>query len=90
MNIPEKQRKSRFIFSKLVHSTTDPERKSGDGHDQNIAGKMFSGIKDGLTESTTQLFSFGKSSLNFILPGNLFWDDCFCIMATTKSYVEYL
>jgi hypothetical protein len=73
-------------MSTLHHSTTAPQ-KADVRDDKNIAEKMFDGVTDTLTTGATTIFSLGVDSLNFIMPGNLFWNNVFCIMATTKSYV---
>lgn len=88
MNLPEKVRNSRFIMSTLFHSTTEPQ-KADVRDDKNIAEMMFDGMTDTITTGATTIFSLGMNSLNFILPGNLFWNKTFCIMATTKSYVGW-
>lgn len=71
----------------LTHSTTDPQKESS-GDDQNIIGKVISGFTGTLTMGASALYSLGKSGLKFILPSNLFWNNIFMVMATSKSYVE--
>ena len=86
--LSKRSRENKFIFSLLTHSTTDSQKQKSGGDDKNIAEKVISGFTDKLTMGASTLFSFGKSGLNFILPGNLFWDKIFMIMATSKSYVD--
>ena len=88
LNLPEKFRNSRFMMANLIHSTTEPQ-KADVRDDKNIAEKVIGGVTGTITSSATTIFSLGMDSLNFILPGNLFWDNVFCIMATTKSYVKF-
>lgn len=87
VNLPEDVKKTRFIMANLIHSTTEPQ-KAEKKNDKNIAEKMIGGVTDTITNSASSIFSLGMDSLNFILPGNLFWDSVFCVMATSKSYVD--
>lgn len=86
LNFPESMRTSRFMMGTVLHSTTAPQQVEKQD-DKNIAEMMYHGVTDTITTSATTIFSLGMDSLNFMLPGNLFWDNVFCIMATTKSYV---
>lgn len=85
--LSKKTRENKFVIGVLQHTTTEPQKSKSGNEDKNIAEKVIHGFTDKLTSGATSLFSFGKSGLNFILPGNLFWDKVFCIMATSKSYV---
>ena len=80
--LPEKLRKSRFIFSMSKHTTTRPqEHEKGD---QDFGDQMVNRISN--------VASIGKNMFNaglgFILPNNLFFDNVFCVLSTCKSYLE--
>ena len=75
------------MMGMVTHSTTNPQGTK-DTKNQNIATKVISGVTNTITTSATTIFSMGMNSINFILPGNLLWDSFFCVMATSKSYVE--
>jgi|JI10StandDraft_1071094.scaffolds.fasta_scaffold360273_2 hypothetical protein len=74
--LKEDIKKSRFMFSKVKHTT-------GQHAEENV-------LEKGMT-AATNLMTTGLSfvpGMNFVLPNNLFWNECFCIIATTKSFVR--
>ncbi len=82
-NIPLDLRKNRFMSSFAKHTTT--KREEGEIlKDENIALKMATGMVKGVTSIATTIIGTGMS---FVLPANLFWDNMFCVLATSKSYV---
>lgn len=82
-NIPLELRRNRFMSSFAKHTTT--KREEGEIlKNENIALKYTTGLVKGVTSIATNLISTG---INFVLPANLFWDNMFCVLATSKSYV---
>ena len=77
-------RKNRFVFSVSKHSTTKRE-ETEILKNQNIAMKVTGEVFNNITSTATNIFSTG---MNLLLPNNLFWDTLFCVMATSKSYVD--
>lgn len=74
-------RQNRFIIAKMTHSIT---KKTESKQDANIIENLAGGLKSGVTS----ILNVGISGLNFILPGNLFWNKVFCVLATPKSWVS--
>ena len=79
-SLPADMQRNRFIIAKMTHSET---KKANTKADTNIIEDLAGGLKFGVSS----LINVGISGLNFILPGNLFWNKRFCVLATPKSWV---
>ena len=66
--MPKKNVENKFMFAALTHSITESQKTRGGQEDKNVAEKVFNRVTDRLTMGASNLLSFGKNSLNFILP----------------------
>ncbi len=80
--LSEAMKKSRFMFGMTKHSTTKPqEHEKGD---QDFGEQVANRISN-VASIGKNMFSAG---LNFILPNNLFFDNLFYVLCTSKSYLD--
>lgn len=83
--IKERMRKTRFMMGFMMHSETDTKEEFKPKEDGDLLNQT-KNIMSGITKTTADMLTMG---INILVPLDLFWDKVFCIMGTSKNYVEY-
>lgn len=78
-------RNTRFMMGHMLHTDTEIKEEEKRPENGDILGHT-KNFMTGIANTTKEMMALGAN----LIPLNLFWDEVFCIMATSKNYVDFL